>query len=371
MEQVTLMKKKVLILIYGLRRGGMEMVATSLQLNMSPDKYEFIYYVQDATNNDRLIEASVLESGAKVVAKPKEVKSRYDEYKFLKKLIKDEKIDIVHDHMLFHGGLSARAGYKAGAKKRIAHSHLREDNRKIGLSGKLYRCLMHRWLYKYATDRLACSKESGIYLYGKKFLDSGTVLVNGIDTEKYKFDTEKRKKMRAELGIENKLVIGHIGLIYWIKNQTFLIKVFNELLKKRHDSVLLICGEFRDGGECERLVKALGIEDKVMFLGTRSDIPELLAAMDILVFPSVCEAFPLVPVEAQASKLPCLISDRVTTEVKANENVSFLPLEVSMNDWVDEILRTVGIERESIDIQNFEKKFDIKNITEKLEKIYG
>lgn len=369
------MKKKVLILIYSLRRGGMEMAAIQFQTNMDPEKYEFIYYLQNSDNNEKILEDLVLSTGATFITKPKEINSKYKEYKYLKKIIREMKIDIVHDHMNFHGGLSARAGYKAGASKRISHSHLTKDIQKISITGKLYRIPMRDWMKRFGTDLLSCSKPSGEFLYGKNPGSKAKVVDNGINTDKYTFDINTRNAKRAELGLEDKFVIGHIGLIYWVKNQTFLIKVLNELLKTHPNAVLLLIGEFRDDGVNEALVKELGLEDKVKFVGTRSDIPELLMAMDTLMFPSVFEGLPLVPVEGQATGLPVIISANVTREVGINNNVRYLPIdetEENIKLWGDTaIALSEETNREDIDLSELKERFDIKSIAKKLEKIYG
>lgn len=367
------MKKKVLILIYSLRRGGMEMAAIQFQTNMDPEKYEFIYYLQNADNNEKVLEDLVLSTGATFIEKPKEINSKYKEYKYLKKIISEMKIDIVHDHMNFHGGLSARAGYKAGASKRITHSHLTKDIQKIGITGKLYRVPMRDWIKRFGTDLLSCGIPSEKFLYGKNPGPKARVVNNGINTEKYAFNEEKRRAKRAELGIEDKFAIGHVGLIYWVKNQTFLIKVLNEMLKTYPNAVLLLVGELRDGGVTEELVKELGLQDKVKFLGTRSDVPELLMAIDILMFPSVFEGSPIVPVEAQATGLPVIISENVTRTIGLNENVEYLPIDETKENlklWCNTAIELANGDRLLQDLTKLKHNYDIKNIAKQLEDIY-
>lgn len=362
--------KKVCIVIYSFRRGGIEMSALSFYKRLK-NKYSFIFYIQNAENNDKEIEKSVLKNGDVIVQKPAEVKNRIDEYKFLCEFFKKEKIDIVHAHMGSHCGLVMKAAYKAGVKKRISHSHMANNNRKIGIVGKCYRKAMRFYINKYATDKLACSESAGMFICGKKFADEGTVINNGIEISQYKYNFSLRTEKRKELNLDNEaFVIGHIGSVYYIKNQSFLVKIFNEIKKNIPNSILILCGEERDDGETRTLVKELELENDVKFLGIRADIPELLLAIDVLIFPSLFEGLPIVPIEAQATGLPCLLSDRIITEVKKNKNVEFMSLDAPYKEWAQKAIELSRCERENISTTELEKNYDIKNVAKQLEKIY-
>ena len=103
-----------------------------------------------------------------------------------------------------------KAAKKAGVPCRIAHSHLSD----LKLDYKYpFRVYARRNLKGNVSDYFACSKRAGEWLFGKRISNSGkiTVLNNAVDTEKFKINEEIRHKMREELGIEGKKVIGHIG----------------------------------------------------------------------------------------------------------------------------------------------------------------
>lgn len=365
------MKKiKVLICINSIRRGGMEISAITYQQNMDSGEFEFTYYVRDSKNIDKDLLKSIIDSKATVVYKPIEVKTRLKEYRWIKSFILKNKYEVIHSHMQYHSGLILKAAYKAGVQKRVSHSHFTKDNRKIGFLGSIYRRIMRLCLNRYASERLACSMDAGQFLYGKSFYQDGILINNGIDMTVYRFNESIRKQVRSRMNMEDKLVVGHVGSIYWIKNQTFLIRVFREICKRHKNAVLILCGEICDDGESQKLSEELNLKDRIKFLGVRNDIPELLMAMDILIFPSVFEALPIVPIEAQATGLPCLLSDKVSADIKKIDIVEYLSLNETPEKWAEKAMELIDHKRGNVNMSELVKFYDIKNIAKQLENIY-
>ena len=73
----------------------------------------------------------------------------------------------------------------------------------------------------------------------------------------------------------------------------------------------------------------LGVDDKVLFLGMRDDVSDIVQAFDVFVFPSTYEGLGLAVIEAQASGLECIVSDRVPIETKVTDNIKYLSLDES------------------------------------------
>lgn len=366
-------KKKVLIINERLEYGGSEFVAIRLQQALDKDKFECVYCVRGDEKGP--IEDDVASTGVRIIHQPDSKLSYADSYKFYLELFKKEHFDIVHSHLLFYSGIVLLAAYKSGVPKRIAHSHftqpLAERSKLKQIAAKLYRKAMKILLKKYATDIIGCSKKSGEYLTDKKYFDKkGIVLNNGIDTDEYAFDIQTRNRIREELGVGDKVVLGHIGHMYYIKNQEFLIDVFNEYHSKSKNSVLLLVGDGEDREKLEKKCCDLNLKDSIIFAGFRDDVPDLLKAMDCFVFPSLHEGFPLTLIEAQSSKLPCVVSANISKNVKINSNVYFESIEEVPAKWIDSIEKSLDEERNSVDNSAVIKDFDIKNIAEKLEKIY-
>ena len=218
----------------------------------------------------------------------------------------------------------------SGCQVRIAHSHNTTcDYKKVD---KLLRPLF----YHMYTDAFACGEEAGKWLYRKHpFI----VINNGRDINKYRFDGEKRCKMRQQLGInDNTLLIGHVGNFNNQKNQKFLIMIFQEIINMNQDAKLYLMGEGSTREKLERLVDSLGLKDKVFFTGSITNIPDMLQAMDVMVFPSLHEGLPLVVVEWQIAALPCLISDTITKSCVYTKLIKFESLEKNYVEWAKQII---------------------------------
>ena len=224
-----------------------------------------------------------------------------------------------------------------------------------------------------ASSRFAVSEEAAFAAFGKRAVLKGKVqiLPNAIDTRKYLFNQITREKVREDLGLSDKLVVGHIGRFSTQKNHEFLLKVFSEIVLLEPNSVLLLVGK----GELEESIKNkcsdLGIEDKVRFLGVRSDVPDLLQAMDVIVFPSFYEGLPGVILEAQAAGLPCVISDKITREARITDLVEYLSISISAKEWAEVVLKKVETTERRVTLNEFiDAGFDIEAVAKWYQEFY-
>ena len=140
-------------------------------------------------------------------------------------------------------------------------------------------------------------------------------LRNAIDLGRFGYRPQVRAKLRAEYGLNDKLVVGCVARLMAQKNHTRLLDIFAALKKVRPDSCLLLVGEGELRAELEAKAARLGIAQDVKFLGVQSDTSVWYQAMDVFVMPSLFEGLPVVGMEAQASGLPCVFSTGVTEEV--------------------------------------------------------
>ena len=220
-----------------------------------------------------------------------------------------------------------------------------------------------------ATDYLACSKLAGEFLYGKEV--DFKVVDNGVDVRKYRFNPDVRMEARHRLGLEDEdKVIGHIGRFCIQKNQTFLLPVIKELVRRDKTYKFIFIGNGPKYEEFRQLCKKEGIEEYIRLLGVRNDIPVLLQALDMFVLPSLFEGLPVVGVEAQMAGLPCLFSDSITAEAKFTSNVRFLSLQAPVEEWCENISEMTELQRTDPD-ELIGSKFDISTAVKKLEEIYA
>lgn len=279
--------------------------------------------------------------GANVFYMPRLKLTNICEFKdFLEKFFEKYHYDIIHSHFNQIDCFVFPIAKKNGVIKCISHSHNTKlsDNRIKALRNRIM-C----WnIYKNADICAACSVAAGNSLFGRKFEKSQKRLIihNAIESDKFAFDENIRKKVRDELGYKDEIVIGNVGSMKLQKNQAFLLKIFAELKKieRRRNYKLLIVG---DGELKESLIdysEQLNIRQDIIFTGSRKDVNELLQAMDIFLLPSLYEGLPVIGIEAQTAGLPCIFSNNITREV-AICNVKFIKID-DEKKWVREIEKT-------------------------------
>lgn len=275
---------------------------------------------------------------------------------------------IVHCHLNQWCGLVLKGAKQANVPVRIAHS--RTSLQKF-TAKNFIKNLLKLSTNRYATHYFAVSRKAGEWLFGEKMMNSGKVEIwpNAIDCKKFIYNPQKRKKIREALGLGNELTLIHVGNIRPEKNHSFLFQVFKQVLERQPTSKLILVGRDTSNGAIQSLAREIHIDQSVRFLGSRSDVADLLQAGDVFVFPSFYEGFPGAVLEAQAAGLPCVISDTITNEVCITDNVIQLPLG-DIQPWVDEIMKTVQYQRKDITSQIYRAGYDITTLAEKLMGFY-
>lgn len=199
---------------------------------------------------------------------------------------------------------------------------------------------------------------------------SVTVVNNGIETNRFAFRADVRTEVREELGIQDELVLGHVGRFSSQKNHEFLIDSFKEVHDRCPKTVLLLVGEGPLEVQIRKKVEDLGLPDAVRFLGLRTDVDRLYQAMDVFVMPSFYEGLSLCTVEAQTSGLPCFFSDNISRECKMTDYAAFLSLEESAEVWAERILAAGSRERRSRRDEVNSAGYDIQTTAAWLQNFY-
>lgn len=254
------------------------------------------------------------------------VRKPWQYIKTLAKIIKTNKFDVVHVNgnsaTMFLELLSAKL---AGCKCRVSHAH----------NTNTEHIFIHKLLYPFfnllVTDRMACSEAAGRWLYHKR---NYYVIKNGVNLSNYRPNLESRVKIRKKFNLESTdILIGNIGYFNLQKNQKFLISIIQNL-DKNFKLVLIGDGSLRKS--VEKLVKQNGLSSKVIFAGKVENVNEYLSAIDIFIMPSLFEGMPFALIEAQASGLPCIVSNRISQRSNLSNNVKFLSLD-DINNWINTI----------------------------------
>lgn len=327
---------RVLHVIGAMDRGGAESMIMNFYRKIDRTKYSFDFLVHEDRECD--FDKEIRELGGNIYSIPRYKIYNYSKYKkeVKKFFAAHHDYDIVHGHICSCVNIYSSIAKKYGIKT-IAHSH--SSNFGISLATIFTKVVSFKT--KFIDDYfIGCSKKAGLDRYGSKIVESNRfdVLCNGIDVTKYRFDEMKRNELRAKLGIEDKLALGHVGRFTYAKNHEFLIEVFNELQTVRPDSVLLLFGRGELEEEVKEKIQSLNIQDKVRFMGVVPNVYDYLNALDVFVFPSRFEGLPIVLIEAQASGLCCVINDSLTSEIDITPYIHRLSLNESKSKWVHKIL---------------------------------
>lgn len=329
--------KRLLCLVSNMNAGGAETFLMKVYRNINRNMYQMDFCIN--VIDKCFYEDEIKKMGGKVYRIPSRTSNYKEHNKRLKSIIEEN----CYSYVLVVSSsstsfLDLKVAKKAGSKVRAIRSSNSQGakgiNKIIHSAGKLL-------FSKYANVMIAPSDLAAQYLFGKKAIENGQVefLHNAVDLNYFKYDCLARARIRDKYAIgENTLLIGHVGRFYKQKNHMFLIDVFYEVQKRKPDSVLLLVGDGDLVCMIKEKVKKLNIEDKVLFLGTRSDIPDLLSAMDVFVFPSFYEGMPNTVIEAQATGLPCIISDTITKEASITDKVEFLSLSSSATYWAKKVI---------------------------------
>ena len=284
---------------------------------------------------------------------------------------------VVHSHVHFFSGIPLAVAAQAGIPCRIAHSHNTHDGRGNSLFRQFYRWYMRRLIDRHTTHMLGCSCPACEALYGSGCWQDQRVRVvhYGIDLTPFESLPPDRRALRRKFGFpEDAPLIGHVGRFDVQKNHRFLIEVFEALLSPLPAARLILVGDGPLKPEIEELVAAKGIQDRVLFMGVRPDVPEILGCLDAFLFPSLWEGLGIVLIEAQAAGVPCVVSNVISEE--ANLGIGLLhpvSLNASLDQWVEQVLRALRSNRPDWEVRKNALQrngYDVREAVAWLEECY-
>ena len=363
--------KRVIMTAKHLDAGGVETFITSFYPYIDKNKYSIDFLITKKYEDDSkgYYEDELVAQGAHIYRISSKNKSVLRAYKDLKKFFVEHP-----EYEIFHindGGGAAFPLYIASKFSNcrcIVHSHSTDSKRwKQNVIMTLFR--------KYVVSRaycIGCAQEAAEWMFGKKA--EYKLLHSGIDTKKYTYSEQNRKRIRDEYKIdENTFVIGHVGRFNIHKNHEFLIDIFKDYLTVNSDSKLMLLGI----GELEQKIKQkaldYSISDKVIFVGNSKQVERYLSAMDLFLFPSLSEGLSVALIEAQANGLPCLISDSIPKENHITELVHQKSISAITEEWITEIenmRKQANKKRDTYALEIKEKGFDRENTARRLMEMY-
>lgn len=365
--------ERVLHVIGAMDRGGAETLIMNIYRSMDRGAVQFDFLVHDGRECD--YDAEIEHLGGRIFHLFRFTGANYLVYK---KALRSF-FEAHHDYCAVHVHIGSCAAIVISEAKRfglyaVAHSHATRATLSLPEIGFRFFSYPTRFV---ADAYLACSRQAGVDRFGRSVVSGNrfSVLINGIDTKRYRFNKDARAKLRSQLHIDEDCpVFGHVGRFSKEKNHVFLLHVFAHILQSVPSAKLLLVGRGPLEKEIRDLPLRLSIEDSVMFLGVRDDIPDLLNVFDVFLFPSIWEGLGISAIEAQASGLPCLLSSSLPPISSIAPSVKTLSLDEGEEAWARAAERLLK-ESSSLDREDCSEivrsaGFDIRDTMDALMSLY-
>lgn len=346
--------------------GGAETMVVNVLENLDRRKVTFDFVIPGA--EEGLLEPRVTRLGARVYHTPKRSESFWKSHRVFYRVVRDGSYRTVHLHTqnAFFTALHVWLARRAGAETIIVHSHNTMDWRG-GLTLRLHKAC-RGWLYRHADVRLACGREAAEWLFGTT--EGVEVLPLPVCCDAFRFDEARREIIRAEMGLSGKTVYLHVGRFMDVKNHAFLIRVFEEIHRRKPESALLLVGDGALRADAEKQVRDAGLTDCVFFMGNIADVADKMIAADAMIFPSKYEGFPTVLLEAQAAGLDAFVSDSITSEIALTGRIHPLALADGEKAWAEAILGTPRAAHREEDNAVVRRKYDVSVVAQRLTRMY-
>lgn len=364
---------RVLNLFTIMNRGGAETMVMNYyrQLDKSKIQFDFMVHRQERGAYDDEIEAMGGRIYRMCPIQPQYILT-------YKRLLKEffhthTEFQILHSHMSESGVWAFKEAIKHQIPVRICHAHSSPNFKMenwLERGKSVIREIWAKEMRHLATDFFVCSKSAGEWLFGKQNEYRFVMMNNAIDAAAFAYNQTESEQKKQEMNWNGKIVIGHVGRLIQIKNQSFLIDIFQLFHQKHPESILVLIGDGEEKKALEAKTHRLGISKSVQFLGMRADTRSLYKALDLFVFPSLYEGLPVSLVEAQAAGLPCITSDTFSKQARILPSYIALSLQDKPEIWVEQMEKSLLLERKDTRKEIIEAGFDIEANAEWLTQYY-
>ncbi len=372
-------KPKRALHVFGrMNRGGAETFIMHVYRKVNRQKVQFDFAVHSAQPGHYDEEIRALGGRIFVLPRPKFLNLPAYCHAFGKVLKHAGPFAAVHSHVHFFSGIPMLLAKTERVPIRIAHSHNSFDGKIDDPLRLAYRRLMRRLILDNANLMLGCSKIACDNLYGHAWSQNPhiRVLRCGIDLNPFAALPKGKQALRRAVGLpEHGTLVGHVGRFDTQKNHGFLIEIFAELSLKLPESFLILVGDGPLRPKIERQVAERKLTDRVIFLGIRSDVPQIMACLDVFLFPSLWEGLPVVLLEAQAAGVPCVVSDVISNEADLSLGLWYsVSLDDSLEKWSQAIVEALASSAPLVDerLRAMQARgYDASDVAQRLESLYA
>lgn len=357
--------KRVLQIVPNMQAGGLETFIMNIyrEINKNEVQFDFLVHYKEP----KFYDAEIEKMGGKIYRFS--LRDNNNIFKYiseLNKFYRNNKYDVIHCHMASIGFLNFLIAKKNGIKVRIAHSH--NINTESNFKGLIKKIMIKPYKFL-STINLACSEEAGKFLFGKR---KYTVISNGIDVAKFKFNENKRTEIRTKHNWENSFIIGHVGRFEKQKNHMFMLELIEKLSKINDKYKMVFIGDGTLKEEIYEIAKKRNLLNNIEFISSISNVEDYYCAMDCFILPSFFEGLGIVLIEAQSSGLKCIVSSNIPNEAYVTDLVSTIDL-TKIDEWVTKIedfSKNQSHNRDSYNTIVNKTSFSINKVAEEIKNIY-
>jgi glycosyltransferase involved in cell wall biosynthesis len=217
----------------------------------------------------------------------------------LARFLRQEQIDVLHTHLFDPSIVGLHAGVLAGTRVRVLTRHYSDYHTRIN---KKWHVRLDQFSTRLSHAAIAVSQHTADHMIEVEKAPPSKiqVVLNGIDFDRVRPSAEGApERMRRQFGAEDSYLLLIVARLHPEKGHRYLFEALPDIVRRLGQPVrLLVAGAGRFEAAYRETVRSLGLKDMVSFLGFRRDAADLMAAADLLVLPSLAEAFGLVLTEA-------------------------------------------------------------------------
>lgn len=360
--------------IHGLNMGGAETLVKNYALLLDKSKFKVtvLCYTHEESPYEELLRRNNIEviyvcdsmplyKRKGIIAK---IVNHYQRYWLIRQELRKLDPDIVHFHLTVSDFI--RFAHPKKSVRLFYTQHFDTSRWKKDYPNDIKNL---KWLMKhYSVQPIALNKAMKASMDRILQTDRTRILNNGVDMSEFQKPLDRNAKRNALNVPQDAFVIAHVGRFDPIKNHEFLVKVFQQVKKKKPEAFLLMVGRGETEEKVRNQLEGAGLADSYRILHDRTDVAEILQACDAAVFPSFSEGLGIAVIEIQAAGLCCVASTGVPKDACISNRIRFLSLEESAEVWADTLLKMVA-SKNPIQYDGLEE-WDIRQNVGQLEKMY-